>query len=40
MCISSIELVWVENMENGRKTTIFGHFQGVVPVPNRVVPVP
>ena len=25
--------------ENGEKTTISGHFQGVVPVPNRVVPV-
>ena len=26
--------------ENGRKTTISGHFQGVVLVPNRVVQVP
>ena len=26
--------------KNGRKTTILGKFRGVVPVPNRVVPVP
>ena len=27
-------------MENGRKTTISGHFRGLVPVPNSVVLVP
>ena len=27
-------------MENGRKTTIFWHFRGLVQVPNSVVPVP
>ena len=26
--------------KNWRKTTISGHFRGVVPVPNKVVPVP
>ena len=26
--------------KNGRKTTISGHFRGLVPVPNCVVPVP
>ena len=26
--------------KNGRKTTFYGKFRGVVPVPNRVVPVP
>ena len=26
--------------KKGTKTTISGHFRGVVPVPNRVVPVP
>ena len=27
-------------MENERKTTISGHFRGLVPLPNSVVPVP
>ena len=27
-------------MEKWEKPTIFGHFQGLVPVPNSVVPVP
>ena len=35
MCVLSIELILVEIYEkNGRKTTISGHFQGLVPVPN------
>ena len=25
---------------NGRKTTIYGHFRGLVPIPNSMVPVP
>ena len=37
MCVLSIELIWVEIW---RKTTIAGYFQGLVPVPNSVVPVP
>ena len=41
MCVFSIELVWVEIYEkNRRKTTIFGHFRGLVMVPNSVVLVP
>ena len=27
-------------MEKGKKNTISGHFRGLVPVPNNVVPVP
>ena len=40
MCVLNIELVWVEIWKNGRKTTISEYFQGLVPIPNRVVPVP
>ena len=41
MCVLSIELVWVEIYgKMGEKTTISGHFRGLVPVPNSVVPVP
>ena len=40
MRVLSIELVWVEYMEKGKKNTISGHSRGLVPVPNSVVPVP
>ena len=40
MCVLSIELIWVEKMEKGKKNTIFGHSRGLEPVPNSVVPVP
>ena len=41
MCILIIELIWVAKYgKMGEKTTFSGKFRGVVPVPNRVVPVP
>ena len=36
MYIDLVSKIW----KNGRKTTILGKIRGVVPVPNRVVPVP
>ena len=40
MCILIIELVWVEKYEKmGEQSPFLGIFE-VVPVPNRVVPVP
>ena len=41
MCILLIELIWVEKYgKMGEKPHFSGKFGGVVPVPNRVVPVP
>ena len=39
MCISSIELVWVEKYGKREENTISGHSRGLVPIPKSVVPV-
>ena len=40
MCVLSIELIWVEIYgKMGKKTTIYGHFRGLVSIPNSVVSV-
>ena len=41
MCVLSIKLVWVEIYgKMGEKPPFMGIFRELVPVPNRVVPVP
>ena len=40
MCVLSIELIGWKYMEKWKKNTISRNSRGLVPIPNRVVPVP